>query len=235
MEVVMADLKFLNVPGIKSALDNDAAIQVAQGKNALLRYRGYVDAYAKASEPQRDMLWESAEEILNAARDKVIAARVKAKDPMAKDVPTVSNVRVSEFRRIMKFGAWQCHRTVLNALSDYSLNFDDLLGVVKYCTTTPSKDKRNGDDKPFNAPAPSLQQCLNAVKARRAEKRGNGESEGPRARDARKAVDVGSPMIEGLLLWFNDHKPLKAKAAKEINSIKVALANLQRIAKSAEA
>jgi hypothetical protein len=221
---------------VRGAIDNDARIQIAAGKNAYLRYRPYVDAYAKANTEQRETLWGIAAEVLNAARDKVVAFRKGKHDPNYNDVDKVSNVRMAEFRRIMAFGAYDCHRTVLNYFADDMLTFDDMLAVAKFCTTAkPAKGKRNGEALPVNVKAPSKLQCMNAIKQRRKDKRGEAGDNGPRKRDAAKAIDAVKPVTKGLMLWFNDYKASKPKAAKLVETIMRATAELQSLAMLAKA
>jgi hypothetical protein len=218
---------------MKGAITNDATIQVAAGKNDLLRYAPYVYAFAKATKEQREALLEGkvALEVLNAARDATIRMLVKNNDPLAREVAEIANTRVSEFKRIMRFGAYDCHKTVLRHFDGASLKFGDILALVDYCTTTPDKNGGRAKAKPFNAPAPSENQCTNAIKARRAEKNGNGNGEA-RARNATKALDTVKALVEGFKLWLDDHKAIKAKASTHLNEMIRAAQNLQKLAKS---
>ena len=219
---------------VKSAVANDATIQIAAGKNALARYLPYVQAYGKATEEQRDKLWAMGSEILNAARDKVVQHLKAQHDPNFSDVAEISDVRTAEFRRIMAFGAYKCSGVVLGYFKDHVMNFDDVLAVAKFCTTEkPKAGERNGKAKPFDVAAPSKLQCLQAIKQRRADKRGNGNGSGePRAKDATKAFDAGKPLLAGFVLWLKANKKLNDDAKKQIGVIKTALAELQSIARA---
>jgi hypothetical protein len=218
---------------VKSAIANDAAIQIAEGKNAMLRMRPYVDAYAAANEEQRVALTKSAEDILNAARDRIVAHYKSMSDP--RKPAEIAGSRASEFRTLMRFGEFKCYRTVLDYFSNATMNFDDVLAVAKFCMFKPRPKGEVGPAKamPFDRPAPSKMQCLTHLRLRKKNRRGTGGTTRPK--DASKAVDLVTPVTKGLLLWFGEHKAFKAKAAKQLDIMVRAAAELQSIAKEAKA
>lgn len=212
---------------VAAAIDNDVKQQLANGKNAMLRLRPYIEAVAAG-----DMSPEHARPIMIKVREKMIAHRKRIGDlrPVAK----LQNSRVAEMKSILLLGEWKCWPTVLGYFAEHDMNFDDLKIVSKFV-----RANVKGEAKGSSNSAPPKDRILREIKARKVQRRGNDGTRNPNApvnvRNPETTLQAIKRQAKGLSKWFGKDKGADRFLDAILKAVDAVASEAKKVAKAREA
>jgi hypothetical protein len=207
------------------AIANDAKIQIAQGKNALLRMAPYISAVAAGEIKDIDA---DAKPLLNKVRDAIVAHRASLVPPDTREVAEVSTTRSGEFKHVLRLGTYACHKDVIAMFDGYDVNLDNVVTIAKFIAET-VKEK--------NGPAPAREAVFAKLAERKGSRRG---SEGMAGDEAQPTKPAGAVLkgigkrVDGWRLWFGlpNASKVKDEASAKLDELKGLLASIERLAKA---
>jgi hypothetical protein len=212
---------FLKGP-VADAIGKDVAAQIAHANSVLATWRGYVDLCSKGHMQPSD-----ARALLQNINLRLAAARKENHDP--RKIAPLQDSRVSEAASILRMSEWKCWPAIFDMLKGMDVasggrgvNAGTLLAVSKYLRI---EAKWNKD----TATPPARDKVLRAIDKRRTQRRTSEKpSNTATVRNPINTLDVIKRNARGLAKWFGKDK---AEAARFIDTIMKAAANVESVAK----